>query len=100
MPYYNLPSYKYTPSTYQVNMFNPDTGLFVNSSTVFYRVEDVNWYLACVGNLSSFFKILVCYQHCVWKNKYEYEIPLEIGIYKPLKITPLIISKQTYILVM
>lgn len=74
MPYYNLPSYKYTPSTYQVNMVNSDTGLFVNSSMVFYCTEDVNWYLACVGNLSSFFKILVCYQHCVWKNKYEYEI--------------------------
>ena len=83
MPYYNFPPYKYTPSMYQINMFNPETGQAVNSSTVFYRQEDVNWYLACVSNLGSIFKIIVCYQNCVWKNKYEYEIQQGRYIYHP-----------------
>lgn len=83
MPYYNLPPYKYTPSMYQVNMLNSETGQVVNCSTIFYRDEELNWYLASIGNLSTFFKILVCYQTCDWKNKYEYEIKQGTWIYNP-----------------
>ncbi len=61
------------PFKYQVQMYERTTGFMVNSSSIFTREEDLQWYLYLTSNLIKNFRFVVYYQTYVVNSIYNYD---------------------------